>query len=113
MPNDPGRRGNDRRPGDLGGGPGSTGTPPANPPPGGAAGAAQQTSAAQLTGYMFAPGFGRTASRPRKRRASRRSMPRVTRRKARGSKKRKGAKFVKGSAAAKAWGRKMKRLRGK
>ena len=106
MPNDP-----NRRAGDRGAGPGSRGNRPPSPPPGGAAGAAQQTAAAQLTGFMFAPGFGRAATRPpRKRRAGRRSMPRVTRRKARGSKKRKGAKFVKGSAAAKRHMAKLRRM---
>jgi len=109
MPNDPNRRG-DRRPGDRGAGPGSTGTPPANPPPGGAAGAAQQTSAAQLTGFMFAPGFGRAARRPRRktRTVIRRAGPK--RRSKRKVGKRKSAKFVKGSAAAKKHMAKLRRM---
>lgn len=86
------------------------------PPPGGAAGAAQQTIATQLTnGFLFAPGFGRSASRPsraattarrrkKRRKVSRRAAPRTSRR----SKKR--AHLVRGSAAAKRYMAKLRRM---
>jgi hypothetical protein len=87
------------------GGPGGHGRAPAQPPPSGAAGLGQQTQAAQLTSFLFAPGFGRPASRPAsrtKRGTKRRTKLPAQRRKKRAKRKgRKGARFVKGSAAAK------------
>lgn len=95
--------------------------PPANrpqqPPPGGTAGVAQQTPAAQLGTVLFAPGFGRGPTRPAKRggrtigvRTARRAAPK------RGSKRRsmrkakKAKRFVKGSAAAKRYMAKLRRM---
>jgi len=95
-----------------GGGPGATGHAPAQPPPGGTAGVAQQTQASQLTQFMFAPGFGRAASRPASRTARgtarRRKLP--VQRKKRKKKSKRAAKFVKGSAAAKRHMAKLRRM---
>jgi hypothetical protein len=73
---------------------------PRAPPPGGTAGIAQQTAASQLGTVLFAPGFGRAAARPRRRGPS---TPAPRRRG-------KGAKFVKGSAAAKRHMAKLRRM---
>lgn len=93
--------------------------PPRAPPPGGTAGIAQQTPAAQLGTVIFAPGFGRGASRPSAKRTGR-SFPvagggrkrtgKRTNRRALGRKKAKKAKFVKGSAAAKRHMAKLRRM---
>jgi len=96
------------------GGPGGHGRAPPAPPPGGANAVAQQTQAAQLTTFMFAPGFGRAASRPTATRAARatkrrRKLP-MQRRKKRAAKRGKKMRFVKGSAAAKRYMAKLRRM---
>lgn len=85
-----------------------------NPPPGGAAGAAQQTPATQFTNSIaFAPGFGRGPSRPRhsKKRSARTAPRRRTKRSRRSTRRsKKRAHLVKGSAAAKRFMAKLRRM---
>lgn len=90
--------------------------PPTAPPPNGSAGAAQQTPAAQVTMMMYGGpssgwhSFANRGSRSRSRRAAPRRKTK-TRKVSATRKTKRGNRLVKGSAAAKAWGRKMKRLR--
>jgi hypothetical protein len=83
-----------------------------NPPPGGAAGHSQQTPATQLNyAQVFAAGFGRAPtrySRKRRKKARKRAL-RATRRTTR-RKRSKAARFVKGSAAAKRFMAKLRRM---
>lgn len=78
-------------------------------PPNGFHGHAQQTTAAQVTHANFG-GRGRSTA-PKRRRRSAAARPSVPRPPKRAKKASRVVKMRKGSAAAKAWGRKMARMR--